>query len=396
MNDKTHINVPADGNGTKTAPESAGVPAESQATTAGNSENANLGEDNSRHKPKRNIFKLALHCLTHYVVPFAISVSLIVWLFHKVDFHNMMEVLRHGVDYRYILLMMGITTLSHMIRGYRWGLQLNGVGVYPSTQACFVSIFGTYALNLVFPRLGEAWRCVFVADRAHKPISVVIGTIVGDRASDLLVVVLLIGMLFAVDGHSLMAFITRYSVGKSIVAHFEDPWFWALVICIVLAIWAFFHFFRAYRFMKKIEGFNHRLAAGFDVLFRMKHKWLYTWLTLGIWICYFLETYVCFFAFPFTRDLLVTPHLAYGLLPGLVAFVFGSFSMAIPSNGGLGPWNIAVMFALSLFGINYTDGASFAMLMWSSQSLMLILLGIYTAIYCSCTKGMKTGADAVE
>ena len=54
--------------------------------------------------------------------------------------------------------------------------------------------------------------------------------------------------------------------------------------------------------------------------------------------------------------------------------------MVIPSNGGLGAWNIAVMFALALFGITGTQGAAFAMLMWSAQSLMLVLLGIFCII----------------
>lgn len=113
---------------------------------------------------------------------------------------------------------------------------------------------------------------------------------------------------------------------------------------------------------------------------------MYLLLTAGIWICYYLETYLCFFAFPFTRALIEQPGTCWGLIPGLVAFVFGSVSIAVPSNGGLGPWNIAVMFSLSLYGISDTDGAAFSMVLWTFKSAMLVALGIFSAIYIMAEK----------
>ena len=110
----------------------------------------------------------------------------------------------------------------------------------------------------------------------------------------------------------------------------------------------------------------------------MKGIGLYLVLTIGIWTCYYLETYVCFYAFPFTRELLAS-H--WGLVPGLVVFVFGSCSMIVPSNGGLGPWNIAVMFALTLLGVSQSDGAAYSLVCWSFQSATLVGCGIFSAFY---------------
>lgn len=94
-------------------------------------------------------------------------------------------------------------------------------------------------------------------------------------------------------------------------------------------------------------------------------------------------------AFPFTRQLMEQPGLAAGLLPGLISFVFSSMSIAIPSNGGLGPWNLAVMFALSLFGISNADGAAFSLVLWSTVSLTLVILGIYTLCYVAVNRNHK-------
>ena len=99
---------------------------------------------------------------------------------------------------------------------------------------------------------------------------------------------------------------------------------------------------------------------------------------------------MAFFAFGFTRDL-CRPDLAWGLTPCMVAFVFSSLGMAIPSNGGLGPWNIAIIFGLAVYGVSEAQGTAFSMLQWSGQTVMLILLGIFTMIYITVS---KTGKDA--
>lgn len=102
--------------------------------------------------------------------------------------------------------------------------------------------------------------------------------------------------------------------------------------------------------------------------------------------CYYVQLYVAFFAFPFTRELCAQQGLAFGLTPCLVAFVLSSIGMAIPSNGGLGPWNIAVMFGLAIYGVSTADGTAFSMLQWSGQTVMLIILGIFTMAYISLDK----------
>lgn len=144
--------------------------------------------------------------------------------------------------------------------------------------------------------------------------------------------------------------------------------------------------FRDRRFMAGITSTVRNLWRSFAVMFRMKGIPMYLLLTAAIWICYYLETYICFFAFPFTRELITQPGSLWGLVPGLVAFVFGSFSIAIPSNGGLGPWNVAVTYSLTLFGVGYTDGASFSMVVWGFRAATLVVLGLFSAGYIAFEK----------
>ena len=122
------------------------------------------------------------------------------------------------------------------------------------------------------------------------------------------------------------------------------------------------------------------LWGGFAALWRMKGKWVFLFLTVALWGCYFIQLYVTFFAFSFTKDLCMQSSLGFGLVPCLVAFVLSSIGMAIPSNGGLGPWNIAVMFGLAVYGVSEAQGTAFSMLVWSAQTVMLIILGLFTMI----------------
>ena len=336
----------------------------------------------SKRPVKTPLWRKIMDCIVKYGLPLCVSIGLIVWLFHKVDFHEVKQAVKDGCDYWWIVLMMIITTLSHMIRGIRWGIQLRAAGVKRMPViAESVSIFGAYSLNLVFPRLGEVWRCIYVARRQKCPISTVVGTDMGDRGSDLVVVITLMVLALIVAHPAMESFLTHYAIGRDIDHIVDNPWIWCGLAFIIFGTWAVCHFFRKNRYIGEFDLDLSRIWQGFKVLFHMKGIGWYIVLTLGIWTCYFLETYVCFFAFPFTRRLIEEPGLAFGLIPGLVVFVFGSFSMAVPSNGGLGPWNLAVMFALSLYGVSDAQGTAFSLVMWGSQAAMLVLLGIFSAGY---------------
>lgn len=321
------------------------------------------------------------------IVPIGISTAMIIWMSHKVDFHKVWAITSHECNYWWLLLVMLLTMLSYSMRGIRWGYQLRAAGIpRMSVTSESVSIFSAYAINLLVPYLGEAWRCVYVVRKENAKLSTVVGTDLADRSSDFVMIVLLLGLALIVANPALTHFFDQYSFGR----HVEDILSkWELWTALGIAVIIFIFCDLKYKDSKFFKGINlsiSRMWQGFKVIFTMEGRWTYLFLTIAIWVCYFLKIYLVFFAFPFTKELLTHPGYAYGLLPGLVAFVFGSFSMAIPSNGGLGPWNIAVMYALMLYGIGHTDAAAFSIVAWSTQTIMTILLGIFSMIYIASTK----------
>lgn len=331
------------------------------------------------------------------LVPIGISAAMIIWMSHKLDYHKIWSIMKGDCDYWWLLLVMLLTMLSYSIRGIRWGYQLRGAGIpRMSVVSESVSIFSAYAINLLVPYLGEAWRCVYVVRKEKAKLSTVVGTDLADRSSDFVMILLLLGLALIVANPALTRFFDQYQFGRDIESIMSK---WELWLGIASALAVFIYSDIKYKDSKFFKGINlsvSRMWQGFKVIFTMKGRWTYLILTIAIWVCYFLKIYLVFFAFPFTRELLTHPGYAFGLLPGLVAFVFGSFSMAIPSNGGLGPWNIAVMYALMLYGINHTDAAAFSIVAWGTQTFMTILLGIFSMIYIAATRKKKESINTVK
>ncbi len=339
-----------------------------------------------------NVKKIVSY-VVRWLLPLALTILLVTYMFKKVNFSDMWEIVTHGVDYWWILAAMVISVFSHIFRALRWQIQLRSLGIRPPLMALICSIFGTYALNLVFPRLGEIWRCSYIAGREHKPFTTVVGSMVADRLSDTLIVLLLTLLTFLVATPAIEAFLVKYPIGAGLVDTFKNPWTWTVVFGGVALVWAIFTLGRNLGPVAKTRQWIGEMWKGFASIATMDGKWKFIGYTLCIWGCYYVQLYVAFFAFPFTRELCSEPGLAFGLTPCLVAFVLSSIGMAVPSNGGLGPWNIAVMFGLAVYGISDAQGTAFSMLQWSGQTVMLILLGIYTMIYISVS-GRKRSAKS--
>jgi len=331
-------------------------------------------------------WKKALGPALRYGLPVLLTVLLVVYMFKKVNFSEMLELIRHGVDYGWILLAMGISVFSHVFRAARWRLQLSALGIRPPFMALCCSIFGCYALNLVFPRLGEVWRCTYIASSQKASFTSVLGSMIGDRLADTLMVLLLLVLCLIVASPALEAFLTKYPVGRDIVGLLSEVWFWAAVAGSVLLGWLLLRVARDTVVVRKLKEMALNMWTGFSIVARMKGRWQFLWLTLCIWGCYYFQLYVAFYAFDFTRELCHGSGMAGGLTPCLVAFVLSSISMAIPSNGGLGPWNLAIMFGLAVYGVTDAQGTAFSMLQWSGQTVMLIILGIFTMAYISVNR----------
>ncbi len=319
-----------------------------------------------------------LRKLFRYGIPALISIGLCWMLFTGIDFNQMLEIIRTQCDFRWIILAQVIAIVSHVLRAFRWGIQLRALGIPTPAMPLIFSIFGTYAVNLVFPRLGEIWRTGYIAARQRAPFTTVFGSMVADRLADTITVLCLTVGTFLLARNEILDFFSQNGEAYARIASFlRSPWLWAAVVVVIIAFWALMKApAKSGGKLERIQKAFRELWSGFAVVVTMPGKGLWLLLTAGVWGCYFLQMYVAFFAFPFTAEVIAN----HGTLAALVTFVLASISMGVPSNGGIGPWQWAVIFALGIYGVGNIEGASFANIVLGTNTLLLIILGIITFI----------------
>lgn len=341
---------------------------------------------------KTNVKKI-LSPLMKYGLPLVITVGLCYLLFTGIDFNEMVAIIRRDCNFWWIGLALFISIFSHIFRAMRWRIQLQALGVDAPLLNLVYSIFGTYAVNLVFPRLGEVWRTGYIAQRQDAPFTTVFGSMVADRLADTITVALLTVVTFLLASGAIMDFVQKNpEVYTGIVSLVSSPWIWAALAACVAIGWWFFGYKTSNRFVLKIRKAIKELWEGFAVIVTMPGKGRWLLLTVLIWGCYFMQFYVAFYAFPFTAHIIGQ----YGAIAALVGFALSSISMGIPSNGGIGPWQIAVIFALGIYGLDTTSAGAFANLVLGSQTLLLILLGIYTFTAIALEKRRHRARRAVK
>ena len=64
----------------------------------------------------------------------------------------------------------------------------------------------------------------------------------------------------------------------------------------------------------------------------------------------------------------------------LIGFILASFSIAA-TNGGIGSYPLAIYAAFSIFNIPEDPSIAFGWIMWTSQTLMIILFGGFSLFY---------------
>ena len=325
---------------------------------------------------RKNV-KKAISYLIKYGIPLLIGVGLMFFLYKNVDVNSMMETLKTDVDYWWFGAVAIVSIMSHVFRALRWRLQLNAINVKPSFSAVLNSIFGTYVVNLAFPRLGEVWRCGYIANRQKASVTQVMGSMVADRLTDTITVLLLTLATFMRAQGAFGQFMDTYPDTKEkFLSIASDIRVW-LGTAVAIAVFGWLMVMKTEnKVIKKIQLMARNLWEGFAAITRMEGKWWFLLLTILIWGCYFLQMYLACKAFSFTSSLSV--------LAVLVVFVLSSIGMGVPTNGGLGAWHVATIFGLSLYGVGkFTPGnfdpqaTAFAMLVWGFQTLLLIVLGIY-------------------
>ncbi len=295
---------------------------------------------------------------------------LIFWMVYRdQDFDHIKSVLSNKVNYFWIVVSLFLGLLSHISRTIRWNLMIEPLGRKPRMLNTFLAVMVGYLMNLALPRMGEISRCGVLARYEKISFTKLIGTVVIERLIDVLMLLILLLVVVLTQFGQVLEFLNNNpEVNAKLQKVIFSPVLIGGFLILFAVLWISRHKIRGSAFVKKIISFVGQFVEGLKSIQKMKNKGAFIFHSVFIWVLYFLMLYCVFFSFGFTSHL--TP------LAGLTVFVFGSFGMVAPVQGGIGAWHFMVIEALALYGVDRADGKVFALLAHGSTTIMLIVLGL--------------------
>ena len=263
-------------------------------------------------------------------------------------------------DFRFIMLSVFFGILSHLSRAYRWKFLLAPLGYRPRFINAVLSVLIAYIANLGIPRSGELLRATTMSSYEKIPFEKLFGTIIAERLVDLILLMCFILLSLSLQYDLILTALKEKQISPSL-----------LVLGLVFVSFSFVTLRALFKknqspLILRIKTFLKGLAEGILSIRSMQNKGAFIVHTLFIWFMYLAMFYAIKWTVPETTSLGIN-----ALLP---AFVIGGLTISA-TNGGIGIYPFSVALMLSAFGISNESGLAFGWIMWSSQTLMILVFG---------------------
>lgn len=317
--------------------------------------------------------------------------AVLFWLaFRGEDINEIFTEIKYA-DYTWIALAIIAMFLSHIVRAMRWNQLLDTLHIKTKMHTTFYAVMIGYFVNNAVSRLGEITRCGVLASHHKVPVNSVIGTIIAERAFDILTmfIILLITILsqlfFLGDfiyEHFFYPITTKFSSSISALLIIGGGF---IGICLL-----FFFIYRLFlpklRKMKlfhKILDLVKGFWQGIKTIKDVKHKNLFIFYSVLMWGFYTLTIYLCF------QSITATKHLTF--IDALTVMALGSIGTLVPTPGGIGAYQYFVTLSLiTLFFIEKSTASAFANLVYFTQWLMINIIGSISWVLLFLSDKKKT------
>lgn len=303
-----------------------------------------------------------------FLVFLCISVFLFWLVYRDQDWSNLRKALKEEVSYGWVAVVCVVGMLSHVVRALRWQLLTLSMGCPIRLMNSFFGVMIGYFANLAIPRMGEFTRCGVVSKYEHVPFSKLLGTVVTERIIDVFFLLAYTAAVIVFQFRDILFFLdTNKGVEEKIVSWVYSWKTGVLIVAVPLLLYGVWRWCRGTMLQKRLGGFLNGLKEGILTIRKVEHMWLFVLYSVLIWVLYFLMFYFCFFCFEFTSHL--------GIMAGMTVFVFGSFGMVAPVQGGIGAWHFMVISALLLYIPHTPEMESMA------KTFAFLTHGVMTSVY---------------
>ena len=311
--------------------------------------------------------KASLRKFISLSVPLFIGIAIIYYQFNTLSKDELEKIKISFIkaDYFYIFLSLFIALFGFWSRAYRWKFALQHLGYQTKFYNSLLTVCISYLVNLTIPRSGEVSRALLLKKYEEVPFDKAFGTIVAERIVDMVLFFLFvaIGLLLQFDT------IYKYLINNGV--QFETLIWMGILAFVLFVIFILIWIYAEWKIILKLKQKLSGLIEGMQSILKMKDKWKYIFHSFFIWFSYLAMFYITIFALP------ETTYISFDVV--VMGFIFGTLAVGF-TNGGLGAYPLAVASILNLYGISEATGTAFGYLIWVSQTLLTIFLGIISYI----------------
>lgn len=312
--------------------------------------------------------------IVRYTLLLLLAAFLVYLAFRKVDWKAFMSGLA-DTRWAYVVLFCIASVAALVFRTARWKMLLNPVCEdIPVIDVWDATNIGSLA-NAVIPGAGEIVRCGYVTGGrfgADKSL----GTILMERAWDVVSIVLLMVLALLLGGGRFLDFFRDYVLsGLS-----GSRLLWILAVVAVAAavffIWLVFRFRERFSFARKAADLFKGLGSGIASVFHMKRSYLFIIYTALVWLSYVLMSWFGLKAVPALSSL--------SFADAIFLSAIGNFASVIPVPGGIGAFHYLIALSVSsLYGASWDTGILYATLCHEMHAVLLVVLGAVSYVTLS-------------
>tara|TARA_B100000902_G_C27309457_1_gene917483 strand:+ start:862 stop:1830 length:969 start_codon:yes stop_codon:yes gene_type:complete len=302
--------------------------------------------------------------LLNYIKPvifLALGLFLLFISFRGIDWGDFKEAL-NDIPLRWALLSMLFGYLAYVFRGLRWYLLIQPSGTQTRVIDLVHAIAFGYLFNSLIPRSGEIVRCTALNKVTGIPVSKLFGHVILERLIDFILLALCAGLALLFNYKDFLNFLGLFSLSGS-----KTLIYGLIFLGILLIIYISIKYFLSLEKLHRITQFLIGIKEGFLAIKNIPQKMMFLIYTLLIWVCYLFMTAVCFYCFTETAD--------FNMGHGLFILVAGGLGMVIPTPTGIGSYHYLVIQALMIINISREIAQFFAIIVHTSQAIMIIVAG---------------------
>lgn len=305
-----------------------------------------------------------------------ITLIILTLIFYKIDFVKLIETFKK-FNYRYLVQIVLLYIITLIIRGLRWKYLLNNDSKYSAVNLSKVFTVGSMLNAFVPARAGDLYRAYYLGSVMGENKIKIFGSVILERIFDgiSVFVILLLTVVYTFNGGAVLKL--TYITGGLFLGSF-------LIFFVILKysnqetlnnICLKFTNKLPNKIKNKTQSIMEKginlffsFIEGFRVLENSTNALLVIILSFLIWLIEAFIAYLLILSFGFDID----------WYSGLYVMALTSFSTVIPSASVfLGPYQIAYIMALGLFGISKSSAIAVSTIHQAIFMIILAVIGIF-------------------